>query len=257
MSRNVTLSLPHAFIYRDLSNGKSRSLKYDTKSFPKELTNRIEKSEFYSCIREINLVLSPLNQTSIFNLLESIFLLLTCFISSNRMFRWTRYDAHLKRLNELIDSQNVEVFIPRGLQLLPPLRTGLRCLQIVIYDIDYYIQKQNNNTNNNNNNNLQIVEKKSSTTSPTKLPQDHQPINIVASSPLHDPIFHIDQTRSNNFNRYDSGDINSVSIQAKSPTMLLKKQQQRRHQNVNKDMNDESLNIDYKNRKNMKARTAV
>ena len=182
------------------------------------------------------------------------------------MFRWTRYDAHLKRLNELIDSQNVEVFIPRGLQLLPPLRTGLRCLQIVIYDIDYYLQRQNsnnsnnNNTNNNNNKNLQLVEKNPSTTSPTKLPHDHQPnkINIVASSPLHDPIFHIDQTRSHNPNRYDSGDINSVSIQAKSPTMLLKKQQQRRHQNIiNKDMDDENLKIDYKNRKNMKARTAV
>jgi len=201
--------LGNAFIYRDLSDGKSRSLKYDTKCFPKELTHRIEKSEFYSCIREINLVLSPLNQTSIFNFLESMFLLLTCFITSNKMFRWTRYDSHLKRLNELIHSQNKEVFIPRGLQLLPPLRTGLRCLQIVIYDIDHYIDKlgvepNNQNINNNNNSNLNNLRN-----------QEIKPINIIASSPTRDSAFHTPVT-----------DSNLASIQAKSPTFLMHQKQQ-------------------------------
>ena len=47
----------------------------------------------------------------------------------------TKFDTTSKRLDKLIDSQNKEMFIPRGLQILSPKRSGYRNIQIVIYKI--------------------------------------------------------------------------------------------------------------------------
>ena len=47
----------------------------------------------------------------------------------------TKFDKTSKRLDKLIDQQNKELFIPRGLQILPPKRSGYRNIQIVIYKI--------------------------------------------------------------------------------------------------------------------------
>jgi len=119
----------NAFIQRDYSNRESRDLMFEVSKFPPQLDNRIEKENFESAIREINLALAPLNKKNSRNFLESWVSMFTCMLIP------TKFDTTSKRLDKLIDSQNKELFIPRGLQILPPKRSGYRNIQIVIFKI--------------------------------------------------------------------------------------------------------------------------
>lgn len=136
----------NAFIERDFSKGHSRNVVFDLSKHPDRLLERIENDLLIKSITEINYILSYLNTTSFFYFLESIFLLFTGFIfaSSFTFFKkspikFTKYDRQVERLNEIIDGQNKDIYLPRGLQLLSPMRSGFRNLQIVIYDIEEYL----------------------------------------------------------------------------------------------------------------------
>lgn len=131
--------LGNAFIERDYSSGWSNHVIFETNKHPAKLLDRIEKDVLESCIREINLIYSTLNKQHFIYFLESLFMFLTFFLFSSKLCRYTYYDKQIKRLNELIDSQNLDVFLPRGLQILSPMRNGMRNLQIVIYDIEHYL----------------------------------------------------------------------------------------------------------------------
>merc|ERR1712080_39533 len=135
--------LANAFIERDYSDGESRKIKFREDGNPKRLLNRIENELLRSSIGEINLIFDQLNENKFSYFLESIFLMLTCFITGNEKINLTAFKKTLDRVTELIDQQNKEIFIPRGLQLLNPHRTGFRNLQIVVYDISEYLPKQN------------------------------------------------------------------------------------------------------------------
>jgi len=129
----------NAFIERDYAHGHSRRVIFETEKHPERLSSRIESKVLVSCIKEINVIFSELNTVSFLSFLESVFLLFTCFSFSFGGLRLTKYDRKVERLLELIDRQNQDVFLPRGLQLLSPLRSGFRNLQIVIYDIEAYL----------------------------------------------------------------------------------------------------------------------
>ena len=72
----------NAFIQRDYTNRESRDLLFEVSKFPPQLDNRLEKDNFESVIREINLALEPLNQKNVKNFLESWISMFTCMLSA-------------------------------------------------------------------------------------------------------------------------------------------------------------------------------
>lgn len=134
--------LGNAFIERDYMSGKSYHVKFNIEDYPNRLTSRIDKRALKSCIGEINLIFQEVNRTSPLFLLETSVLLITCFVPTRKKFRQTKYDKILQRLDILLDKQNNEVFLPLGLQILSPLRSGFRSLQICIYDINRFIVEE-------------------------------------------------------------------------------------------------------------------
>lgn len=119
----------NAFVQRDYSDGESRDINFESEKFPPQLENRLEPQVFTQCINEINFIFKPLAKKTSYNLIESWVSMFTCFL-------WrTRFSKTIARLDDLLDQQNKEIFIPRGLQILNPYRTGFRNIQIVMYKI--------------------------------------------------------------------------------------------------------------------------
>lgn len=90
-------------------------------------------------LKNVSISPFPSNKTKPNFFLETILLPLLCFTFNSKKFSHTKYDKVLQRIEDLIDKQNNEVFLPLGLQLLSPVRSGFRNLQIVVYDISRFL----------------------------------------------------------------------------------------------------------------------
>lgn len=119
----------NAYVQRDYSSGESRNIEFEVDKFPPQLHNRLEMNVFRTCIGEINLVFKPLGKRTCYNFIESWLTMFTCFLVP------TKFQKVIQRLDDLLDQQNREIFIPRGLQILSPYRTGFRNVQIVMFKI--------------------------------------------------------------------------------------------------------------------------
>ncbi|XP_004346693.2 hypothetical protein CAOG_05008 [Capsaspora owczarzaki ATCC 30864] len=112
-------------VERDYSHGMACQFQ---SQFPVELTGLISQEAFTKTIDHINKLFEHSEDVDAKSALFSFVSCLCGFLCFPMLE--SRYDRTLKALDKYIQDQNQQVYHPLGLHIIPPIRSGLRVLQI-------------------------------------------------------------------------------------------------------------------------------
>uniref|UniRef100_H2YYU1 Ras modification protein ERF4 n=1 Tax=Ciona savignyi TaxID=51511 RepID=H2YYU1_CIOSA len=117
------------YIQRDYSNGMA--VRFQTR-FPNELDGKISPEAFAHTISVLNEKYQEAEQMSCSTYCESCMACLTGYLLL--MCIDTHYKKVLKSISKYIDDQNNTVYWPKRILIKDPFESGLRSIEIVIFD---------------------------------------------------------------------------------------------------------------------------
>lgn len=117
------------YVQRDYSFGMKIS--FQTR-MPEELDGRLEQEHFKATIDELNRLYAEAEDSTARLLCEGCFACLTAYLVYLCMD--TQYTKVVKKVAKFLDEENKSVYAPRGLLMKDPVESGLRSIEIVIYE---------------------------------------------------------------------------------------------------------------------------
>ncbi|XP_038046642.1 golgin subfamily A member 7-like isoform X2 [Patiria miniata] len=119
------------FIQRDYSDGMK--VKFQTK-LPLEINDRIDQRMFETTVIRLNEIYGDAEALKARIFCEGCLICLTGYLAL--LCVKSHYERKVKEAARYIQSQNDEVYAPRGLVLVDPFERGLRVIEIVILPQD-------------------------------------------------------------------------------------------------------------------------
>lgn len=117
------------YVQRDYSFGMK--IAFQTR-MPEELDGRLDQELFNSTINKLNQFYAEAEDSSGKVFCEGCIACLTAYLVYLCMD--THYGKVVKKVGKFLDEENRSVYAPRGLLIKNPIESGLRSIEIVIYE---------------------------------------------------------------------------------------------------------------------------
>ncbi|KAL7416857.1 Golgin subfamily A member 7/ERF4 family-domain-containing protein [Mrakia frigida] len=114
-------------VERDFSSGDIAQF---YTSYPLELEGRVTPSQFQDLINDINALLLQANSFS-HAVVDNVLMVVTFHLSL--LVRQSHFEKELDRLERIIETKNIEIFNPAGLNVLSPRKKAFLFLEIEYY----------------------------------------------------------------------------------------------------------------------------
>ncbi|KAJ3150787.1 Golgin sub A member 7B [Geranomyces michiganensis] len=98
--------------------------------FPPELQGRVEPAVLRDTVEQINAMLRKASMVSVRTVVSNLLACLTLYITD--MCRKTKTAKTMDRISKFVKTQNQKYFLPAGLQIVDPRKTGLLHLDIIV-----------------------------------------------------------------------------------------------------------------------------
>ncbi|XP_022080771.1 golgin subfamily A member 7-like [Acanthaster planci] len=123
--------LGKVFIQRDYSDGML--VKFQAK-LPLDLNDRVDQKTFETTINRLNEIYSDAETLKARVFCEGCLICLTGYLAL--LCVKTHYEKQVKEAARYLQTQNEEVYAPRGLMMVDPFERGLRVIEVVILPLE-------------------------------------------------------------------------------------------------------------------------
>lgn len=117
------------YVQRDYSFGMK--VMFHTR-MPEELDGRLDQDLFAKTIKELNVLYAEAEATSGCLFCEGCFACVTAYLVYLCMD--THYEKVVKKAAKFLDEENRSVYAPRGILIKNPIESGLRSIEIMIFE---------------------------------------------------------------------------------------------------------------------------